>query len=192
MPCGVSHAAVMGGTGDGGVLVVTGISAAGKSTVAQAIAERIQRSVHLRGDTFRRMIVNGQAEMCKETTREALAQLRLRHRLTAAIADAYHDSGFTVIVQDVLLGGHLTEFTETIRARPLAVVVLAPNRDVVEARERARNKTGYGPASRPGDLDDVLRAETPKIGLWLDNSAHTVAGTACEILDRAWSAGRIR
>ena len=42
--------------------------AAGKSTIAQALAERLPKSVHLRGDLFRRMIVNGQAEMSFEVT----------------------------------------------------------------------------------------------------------------------------
>ena len=46
-----------------GIILITGNMAAGKSTVAQALAERLPMSVHLRGDRFRRMIVNGQAEM---------------------------------------------------------------------------------------------------------------------------------
>jgi adenylylsulfate kinase-like enzyme len=41
------------------VIVVTGIQAAGKSTIAQALAERLDRPVRLRGDLFRRMIVSG-------------------------------------------------------------------------------------------------------------------------------------
>jgi adenylylsulfate kinase-like enzyme len=41
------------------VFLVTGIQAAGKSTVAQALAEKFERSVHVRGDLFRRMMVNG-------------------------------------------------------------------------------------------------------------------------------------
>lgn len=45
------------------VFLVTGIQAAGKSTVAQALAERLDRPVHVRGDIFRRMVVNGRAEM---------------------------------------------------------------------------------------------------------------------------------
>jgi hypothetical protein len=32
------------------VMLITGIQAAGKSSVAQAVAERLDRSVHLRGD----------------------------------------------------------------------------------------------------------------------------------------------
>jgi dephospho-CoA kinase len=72
------------------VIVVTGIQAAGKSTVAQALAERLERSVHLRGDLFRRMIVNGRADMgAAEPPAEALRQLRLRYRPAAAAADRY-------------------------------------------------------------------------------------------------------
>ena len=44
------------------VIVITGIMAAGKSTVAQILAERLPRSVHVRGDVFRRMIISGRAE----------------------------------------------------------------------------------------------------------------------------------
>ncbi|MFI4875099.1 MAG: DUF1559 domain-containing protein, partial [Blastopirellula sp. JB062] len=60
--------------------VQTGIMAAGKSTVAQRLAERLPldqfpRSVHLRGDLFRRLIVNGRADLGVELTDEALAQL---------------------------------------------------------------------------------------------------------------------
>lgn len=45
------------------VVLVTGIQAAGKSTVAQLLAERFERSVHVRGDLFRRMVVGGRVDM---------------------------------------------------------------------------------------------------------------------------------
>jgi adenylylsulfate kinase-like enzyme len=32
------------------IVMITGVQAAGKSTVAQALAERLPRSVHVRGD----------------------------------------------------------------------------------------------------------------------------------------------
>ncbi|WP_324193143.1 zeta toxin family protein [Nocardia nova] len=38
------------------VYLITGIQAAGKSTVAQALAERLPRSAHVRGDVFRRFV----------------------------------------------------------------------------------------------------------------------------------------
>ncbi|MGW2259000.1 AAA family ATPase [Streptomyces sp. NPDC001780] len=174
-----------------GVIVISGISAAGKSTVAQALAERLTRSVHVRGDFFRRMIVNGQVNMTADAPPEAVAQLRLRHRLAAASADAYCRAGFTAIVQDVLLGEHLAEITESITSRPLAVVVLAPDPEAVSERERKRAKSGYGPDWQPQDLDRILRDGTPRIGLWLDTSAQTVDETVDEILKRAWTEGAI-
>ncbi|MGW5570919.1 AAA family ATPase [Nocardia thailandica] len=174
-----------------GVLVLTGISAAGKSTVAQALAERLPRSAHVRGDTFRRMIVGGAAPMSPDPDPEALAQLRLRHRLTAATADAYAGQGFTTIVQDVLLGEHLATLTRDIRARPLSVIVLAPHPDVVRARERRRSKTGYGPDWQPEDLDRILREDTPRLGCWLDTSGQSVAEVVEEILSGAWARGRL-
>ena len=47
------------------LILLTGIMAAGKSTVAQHLAERLPHSVHLRGDVFRRMIVNGRADVTR-------------------------------------------------------------------------------------------------------------------------------
>lgn len=40
------------------VVLITGVMAAGKSTVAQLLAESLPRAVHVRGDVFRRMIVS--------------------------------------------------------------------------------------------------------------------------------------
>lgn len=179
-------------TGDkGGVVVLTGISAAGKSTVAQALAELLPRSVHVRGDLFRRMVVNGRENMSLEPSAEALAQLRLRHRLAAATADAYCDAGFTVVLQDILLGEHLNEMVTMLRSKPVCVVVLAPDPAVVEERERERDKVAYGKGFAPHHLDRELRENTPKIGMWLDSSTLTVEKTIGEIIDRGWTEGRV-
>jgi chloramphenicol 3-O-phosphotransferase len=155
------------------VIVVTGIQAAGKSTVAQALAERLDRSVHLRGDVFRRMIVNGRADMGPaDPPAEAIAQLRLRHRLAAMTADGYAGAGFTVVLQDIIIGSELAGMAATIRSRPLYVVVLAPRPDVVQERDHtrrlARGKRAYKPGDQhPAELDTVFRDQTPRIGLWL-------------------------
>ena len=124
------------------MVLISGIMAAGKSTVAEGLARRLPRSVHLRGDVFRRVIVNGRADMTAEPSDEALRQLRLRYDLAASTADRYAAAGFTVVLQDVVLGADLPAMVGRIRHRPLAVVVLAPRAEVVAARERDRPKTG--------------------------------------------------
>jgi len=164
------------------VIVITGVMAAGKSTVAQRLAERLPRSAHVRGDVFRRMIVGGRAEPTPDAAAEARAQLRLRYALSAAVADGYAAAGFTAIVQDVILGTDLPAYREMVRTRPCHLVVLCPRPDVVAAREAARPKTGYGEWSVEA-LDRELR-ETPRHGLWLDNSDQTPEETVATMIER--------
>lgn len=116
---------------------------------------------------------------------EAERQLDLRHRLGASTADAYFDAGFTVVVQDIVMGQKLTAYVEHIKARPLHVIVLVPRVTVVAERESRRGKTAYQPDGLTiQDLDDYIRSETPQIGLWLDSSDQTPTQTVDEILER--------
>src|SRR5699024_4746035 len=78
----------------------------GKSTVAELLARRLPRSAHVRGDAFRRMVVNGRADMTPQPTPEADAQLQLRYDLATHTADTYARHGFDAIVQDVVIGAH--------------------------------------------------------------------------------------
>lgn len=163
------------------IVLITGIMASGKSAVAQALAERLPRSVHVRGDAFRRMVVNGRAEMRPDPEPEAIEQLRLRYRLAAEVAKAFSDAGFAAVVQDVVLGPALDEVVRLYDGYPLRVVVLCPAPDVVARREAERAKKGYGPWS-VAHLDRILRTETPRLGLWLDTSELGVEQTADAIL----------
>jgi cytidylate kinase len=168
------------------VILITGVMASGKSTVAALLAEQLPRAAHIRGDAYRRMIVSGRAEMTPDAdadlSSEARAQLDLRHRLAALTADEYAAHGFTAVVQDIVLGPDLTAWVNRIRTRPLYVVVLAPSPEMVAARDSQRSKTGYG-SWTVESFDRHLRDDTPRIGLWLDTSAQTPEQTVAAILD---------
>ncbi|HEY5832405.1 AAA family ATPase [Streptomyces sp.] len=163
------------------VVVITGVMASGKSTVAQLLAERLPRAVHVRGDVFRRMVVSGRRDLVPGGDEEAVEQLRLRYRVSAATADLYAGAGWTAVVQDVVLGEHLEPYLGAIRTRPLYLVVLAPSPEAVARREAARAKSGYG-SWTVGGLDHVLRDETPRLGLWLDTTFQSPEETVEAIL----------
>ncbi|MDL2264172.1 hypothetical protein LJC31_05920 [Synergistaceae bacterium OttesenSCG-928-I11] len=55
------------------IFLITGVMASGKSTVAELLARRFEKSVHLRGDIFRKMIVSGREEMSEKPSSEALS-----------------------------------------------------------------------------------------------------------------------
>lgn len=168
----------------GRVILITGVMAAGKSTVAQALAERLPMSVHLRGDMFRRMIVNGRAELGFDLTEEARAQLHLRYRIAVNVARHYAEVGFTVVYQDIILGDTLRQVAAWFGETPVDVVVLAPDAAEVARREVARSKTGYAGIEDVAAFDRVLREETPRKGLWLDTTGMTVQATVEAILGR--------
>jgi chloramphenicol 3-O-phosphotransferase len=169
--------------GAGGVWIVTGISAAGKSPVAAALADRFERSVHVEGDAIRAFVRRGRTEMTPGASAAALDQLRLRYGAAASIADRYAAAGFTVVWDDVIVGPLLADAIELVTARPRRLVVLAPRADVVAAREAGRTKSGYHAFDVEG-LDRTLRTETSRIGLWLDTSELTVEETVDAVLRR--------
>ena len=164
------------------IILITGLMAAGKSTIAQALAERLPQSVHLRGDLFRRMIINGQVPMGFELNEEAVAQLNLRYAIATTVARMYLQAGFTVIYQDIILGETLTEIVDKLRPFRLHVVVLCPDATVVAEREAGRGKRGYGDRGEISNFDKVLREATPPIGFWLDTTSLTVQETVEQIL----------
>jgi chloramphenicol 3-O-phosphotransferase len=166
------------------VITISGIMAAGKSTVAELLAAEFARSVHVRGDLFRRLIVNGRAPLRPGFPGDGREQLRLRHRLTAAAANLYAAAGFTVVVQDVLAGAFLREYLQQVQHRPHFLVLLMPRPEVVAERERGRGKIGYGDGWTVEDLDRDFRSELPEHGLRLDTSAMTAEETVREILAR--------
>lgn len=167
-----------------GLFVVTGPSAAGKTTVARELARRFERGVHLEGDVFRRSVVSGRREMVPEPDPEALEQLRLRYRVATAAADMYFEAGFTVVFEDVVAGPLLAECVALMRSRPLHVVVLLPSLEAIAAREAARQESGYERWSIE-QLHAGFARETARLGLWLDTSHRSPAETVDEILARS-------
>ncbi len=157
--------------------------ASGKTTVAQALAQRFPKSVHLKGDGFRRMIVNGQKPMSLELSDDARDQLSLRYDLSAQAAKGFCDAGYTVVYQDIIIGPALAEVVAKFDGYPLSVVVLCPSEESISMRETRRNKSGYKNRAEIAAFERVLREETARIGVWIDSTDLSVGQTVDRILE---------
>lgn len=176
-----------------GAWLITGIQAAGKSTIADLLARQFERGVHVRGGQFYRWAVRGWVQAGDPRSAEARRLLDLRYRLSALTADEYCAAGFTTVVQDNMFGADVPRWLQSLRSRPRRLVVLCPAITVVRERDRQRTERTGKVAYRPGEftpdgLDEQLR-QTPRIGLWLDTSDLTPAQTVALILRRAAEAG---
>lgn len=163
--------------------MISGVPAAGKTTVGRRLAARLPKAVCVPGDAIRSMVVSGRADMVSDAGEAELAQLLLRYRGALAVAAVYLEAGFDAIVEDVIIGPVLREFLALVPVPELHLVFLDPDADALAERDKNRTKTAYSDERWDvHELRGVLRGHTSRLGLWLDSSRLTAEQTVDEIL----------
>ncbi|WP_246486396.1 AAA family ATPase [Kribbella qitaiheensis] len=181
------------------VVLITGMQAAGKSTIAPLLASRLgPPAATVDGDVYFNAVVAGAVGMTPDPSPEALRQLLLRYDASALVARHYLEAGFDFVCSDIILGEHVARWLDAFEgiAEP-HLVVLTPSVDSIIERELARGSNSYRDWQGPGmTLADAVRSlqtglsDIPHRGLWLDTTGQTAEQSVTEILTNNLKAAR--
>jgi predicted kinase len=124
------------------MLVVTGASGVGKSSVSAAVAATLERSVHLRVDDFMFSVVGGWIDPWLP---EAAQQNDAIGRAVIAAAMQFIAAGYTVVVDGTIFPDAIDELAPACREQhvPLHYVVLRCPFEI--ARQRVASRDGKEP-----------------------------------------------
>src|SRR5687767_5858595 len=93
-------------------VLVTGIQAAGKSTVGRLLADRFQKGAFIEGDSMASLVVAGRAHMTPNPSPEAIDQLNMRYRNGAMLVDSCVASGFGAVHADIIVEDGLVRYLD--------------------------------------------------------------------------------
>ncbi len=173
-----------------GVLLVNGVPGSGKTTIARLIAGSVPKGAHINGDEIHNLVVGGRVHPPGKPEEEVQRQLRLRERNMALLADSFFESGvFPILDNCISKRESLDYLVSRIRARPIAMAVLAPPLEVVLERDKHRSEKTV--AHFYINLYSEIQTELSSLGLWLDTQKMTPEQAAEIVIKRVFSEGII-
>jgi chloramphenicol 3-O-phosphotransferase len=160
------------------VLILTGPPASGKSSAAQAFAERYDRVAHVEVDTLRHFVTpTGYIPPGRPGFER---QQALAARNACVLARNFLEERFAVIIDDVIItAGDLSLYIDELRPAdaPVHFVRLLPRLDVCLERNSKRREGRMSP-ERVETVHRELSAVTELPGVTVDNSDMTAHETA--------------
>jgi len=129
------------------VCLITGPAGAGKSSVANALAEKFKRSVVVNVDFLRHMIIGGKVRPWPWND-EVKSQTSLGAENACILAINFLKSGFNVIIDDVIGAKLFRQYSEFFSDRSFKIFLLLPTLESLLGRFDRRG------------TDDKLRKRT--------------------------------
>jgi len=164
------------------IIVVSGLPGVGKSTTAQGLALRLERAAHVEADRLQDLIISGAAVPGLDgTSDEARRQLNLRLTNACLLAKSFVTAGFVAIIDDIVMGPGLDLVHEQLADHDFEFVMLLPEFAPVKQRWV---DMGSPYANKWDWIDEEIRQNTERVGLWLDTTDLDAAETINTIAER--------
>jgi predicted kinase len=154
------------------IILITGAPASGKTTIAQAVAAQLSKSIHIQVDQLREMVVSGLALPGGDDgwPEDASHQFRLARTSALQMAQTYAEGGFTVIIDDVCVPEHFAADYAALADIPASLrVLLKPAPETILARLEKRN----------GPFDQILAGHV----LWIYGCMDAIPESEWVVLD---------
>ena len=157
-----------------GVLLLTGPSGAGKNTVAEALAPRLERCAVIDVDLVRWMV--RQPHRAPWEGEEGRTQHRLGARNASVLARSFLDAGYDVVLLDALTDELASLYRAELAGRGLWIALLLPSFEEVLRRNRVR-----GPRLKEAEVEMLYEQHARLTGY--DERVDSTSLSADEVAD---------
>ncbi len=106
------------------IVLITGFAGLGKSTVGRLVAEHFSKSMHIKVDDLREMMVKGIEPPGEEITQEAYRQFQWARNTVIYMAHLYASQGVGIVIDDVCSPPNFAEQYAGLFKNPLVHRVL--------------------------------------------------------------------
>ena len=141
------------------IVLITGFAGSGKSTVGRLVAEHFSKSMHIKVDDLREMMVKGIEPPGEEITQEAYRQFEWARNTVIYMAQLYASQGVVIVIDNFCSPPNFAEqYAEPFKTPLVHRVLLFPKGPTLIERMK----------KRAGPWDPILVDAVPMVYSYLE------------------------
>ena len=171
------------------IVLITGATGSGKSTISHRVAESFPKSIHIQVDNLRDMMVKGMVapkpfnQWSEEEKQQVLQQFQWARSTAIYMTKLYANQGVAVVIDDVITPNFVEQYAALFEISGVQRVLLYPKASAVIERVKQRGGPWDHVLIDFVPLSYDLLEPMPKDGwIVLDSGEWTIDQTVHEVL----------